>query len=111
MTITDRAAIVLQEIDSALKMAEKATDGPWVVVCGFTVQQPSYPFRVVAELDNAETIPTEREIDANFIAAARTGWPKSLHCLKTAIEGQLRWLFPGNADTLTTLCDLWDDTK
>ena len=50
------------------------------------------------------------EIDADIALAKALGnlaWEKSLRCLKTAIEGQLRWLTPGNAETLTTLCDQW----
>ena len=112
-SITTRAAQVLREIDEALALAEKATPGPW------HSQNPSYRVYV----GNVKSSPPiaemlthtshERDTDAAFIAASRTILPKSLRCLKTAIEGLLPacgyWV--GCAEALTTLCDQWEAAK
>ena len=112
-TITNRAAKVLAEIDTALALAEKATPWPW----GFS------PFaendgRVYDYLQGMSQgigmINTWPMPNAAFIAASRT----SLRCLKTAIEGLLcegtRYYGAGvntPHETLNTLCEQWEETK
>ena len=93
MTIKERAAKVLQEIDAALELAEKATAGPWTVekytnYHGYSVWGSGC---CIAErwYKDAVTDDSAKEIagDSAFIAASRTGWPTALRCLKTAITG------------------------
>lgn len=129
MTLTERAALVLQQIDADLALAEKATAGPWVVIEGTRggkeVKGPSGVWDMCVDCC---------ESDAAFIAASRTGWPASLRCLRTAIEGLIRagsggashaaqckartengidrykcncWL----SKQLTTLCDQWEASR
>ena len=121
--IQDRAAKVLQEIDDALAMAEKATPGPWEV-SGRTIfhYEPGIGNRICDSYGK----------DSDFIAASRTLLPKSLRCLKTAIEGllpvvmQVKNHHPDDMDrgrcphclalagastALTTICDGWEATK
>ena len=115
-SITDRAAQVLQQIDAALALAEKATPGPW------HSQNPSYRVYV----GNVKSSPPiaemlthtshERDTDATFIAASRTLLPASLRCLKTAIEGLLEiYDATDGYDTadvvLTALLNQWEATK
>lgn len=90
MTITERAAKVLHEIDAELAwMENEVTAEPWQsdpedgvynasIRCGRT--EPWTGDCVASVL---------KEHDATFIAASRTGWPKALLGLKTAIEGML----------------------
>ena len=91
MNIQDRAALVLQQIDAALALAEKAK-----------------------ELETLFAAPEH----ASFIAASRTLLPASLRCLKTAIEGLLEIMAcgilsaPATAQRqLTTLCDQWEAAR
>lgn len=93
MTIQQRAAQVLQQIDASLALAEKAKE------LGTLYSAPEH---------------------ASYIAASRMLLPASLRCLKTAIEGLMRVAFletgePDQsyvgrvaADTLATLCDQWE---
>jgi hypothetical protein len=106
--ITDRAAIVLQEIDAALEMAEKATPGPWYQGCDLN--------SAVFDRQGRDIVPDCDPDDAAFIATSRTLLPASMRCLKTAIEGLLKTIkpfrFPDEDrpeahDALTTLCDQW----
>lgn len=119
MTIQDRAVKVLREIDEHLALAEKATPGPWTTgqmprdvygTDGLPVASTAYPHT---------TQPRKQRIgmsDASFIAASRTGWPTTLRCLKTAIEGLtimsrlslLRADVEESSRALTTLCDEWE---
>ena len=103
MNLTERAATVLQEIDAALAICEKATVGPWSVnqheqhggvrpikrasICAQWANDKSETLLVaVVNCDRQKTI----EADAAFIASARTVCPTALRCLKTAIERQLK---------------------
>ena len=116
MTIQERAAKVLQEIDAALALAEKATKGPWEATSkdafGRDYEQP---IRVMNENTAIATHCGSsiflRHQDAAFIALSRTGWPTALRCLKTAIEGLLscyktNWMTGGSE--LASLCDQWN---
>ena len=104
MIITEQAATVLQEIDAALALADKATVGPWETTDIDCVERPK------KKGFNVGNFP-----DADFIAAARTVCPTALRCLKTAIEGLLRvYDNSGSEDdqiaiqTLTTLITQWN---
>lgn len=112
MTIQQRAALVLQQIDAALALAEQATPGPWSVAdAGEVGVYCSYR---LLTMNGGESI--RNQSNAAFIAASRTLLPASLRCLKTAIEGTLRRLTmtdynPEKSDCieiLTTLCDQWE---
>ena len=83
MNITEQAAQVLQQIDAALALAEKANTGyvhrkeePGAVYMGNDLQQQWIEIHSVKPLD-----------DGAFIAASRTLLPASLRCLKTEIVG------------------------
>ncbi len=121
MTTQERAAKVLQEIDAALALAEKATKGPWEATSkdafGRDYEQP---IRVMNENTAIATHCGSsiflRHQDAAFIALSRTGWPTALRCLKTAIEG-MNVIQAGLEDgiardlcvrSLTTLCNQWE---
>lgn len=137
MTITDRAARVLQQIDEALALAEKATPGPWIhdksreTIGDVTTEdldgiaQAQERIEVQKKLGRLGQAP-QRDANAAFIAASRTGWPIALRCLKTAIEGLL-WMLNGSwghevcdndargcaaceraEKDLATLCDRWE---
>ena len=105
--ITDRAALVLQQIDAALALAEQATQGPWIAEDSWVGKGNSAV---------ATTCHYAHDADAAFIAASRTLMPASLRCLRTAIEGLLIGSDTRNGrdfatsaceDALTTLCDQW----
>ncbi|GDX11640.1 hypothetical protein LBMAG57_34120 [Verrucomicrobiota bacterium] len=114
--ITDRAAIVLQQIDAALALAEKATKGPWTA-------QPADSPQIMSP-KNEHCVSTtygcyatkeDKANNATFIAASRTLLPASLRCLKTAIQAHLETLRGQWRDRATeiaerdlaTLCDQW----
>lgn len=117
-TITDRAALVLQQIDAALEMAEKATRGPWIAEDSWVGKGNSAV---------ATTCHYAHDADAAFIATSRTLLPTSLRCLKTAIEGLLKMMEPNlhtcpncireftetitHLSDLTTLCDQWEASR
>ena len=128
--LADRAAIVLQQIDAALALAEKATPVPWAdkfnheSVFGpmhqvMTEERPGY-FWAINGL-GGDMSPA----DAAFIATSRTLLPLSLRCLKTAIKGlqpiaisetcaddAMGCNHPFDAsDALTTLLDQWEAGK
>lgn len=85
MTTQERAAKVLQEIDAALALSEKATAGPWSAgTKGFSIGGFSFTPQPVGTSENK--VATS---DLAFIAASRNGWPKSLRCLRTAIKAIL----------------------
>ena len=122
MTTQQRAAKVLQEIDAALALAEKATKGPW------DKSRYHYPRFIVQRTNGQDNdaFPGVRSVceteqskphDAAFIASSRTGWPTALRCLKTAIEGMLNshamllkhdWDACELTTALSTLCDQWN---
>jgi len=129
-TITDRAALVLQQIDAALEMAEKATPGPWTAgkptwnKCGRPFRAPVSASKTVcntydAGREHVHCVPSNESADATFIATSRTLLPTSLRCLKTAIEGLL--VIQGNQSFYTmaeraskaidALCDQWQATQ
>ena len=103
--ITDRAAIVLQQIDAALALAEKATPGPWTA-------QPADSPQIMSP-KNEHCVSTtygcyatkeDKANNATFIAASRTLLPASLRCLKTAIEGLIEadeWIAAAQDDALS----------
>ena len=126
INITERAAIVLQQIYAALSLAEKATPGPWrclddannhwgmVEVHGPRVRVIG--FTQATDVSFSQGITTRH--DRDFIAASRTLLPASMRMLKTAIEGFLAIASysTGHAHfqadkSLTTLCDQWEETK
>ena len=138
MNIQERAAKVLQEIDAALELAEKATAGPWKAstvesvggasIYGDVKSPIQQNRRLVASgtwTNQCDACPqivrpiSEAECNANtaFIALSRTGWPTALRCLKTAIDGMLNshamllkhdWNACELTTVLTTLCDQWN---
>jgi len=118
MTITERATKVLTEIDAALEMAEKATPGPWENSPAIGNMIVSLDDRVAMETDPC--IGTgDRPCDAIFIATSRTLLPKSLRCLKTAMQA-IAWYNDIAEDkterkialrTLATLCDQWEASR
>lgn len=126
MNIQQRAATVLQEIDAALALAEKATLGPWTHhKTGYAIHGFDNGFICKTEYGDADASKRRQE-NAAFIAASRTGWPTALRCLKTAIEGLLemqaanRDNFGGNRDAgiaqvfrarLTALCNQWEASR
>jgi hypothetical protein len=106
MNITEQAAQVLQQIDAALALAEKANTGyvhrkeePGAVYMGNDLQQQWIEIHSVKPLD-----------DGAFIAASRTLLPASLRCLKTAIEGTLAMGDFGHS-LCAALCDQWEAAK
>ena len=121
MIITDQAAQVLAEIDAALAICDKATAGPLVRCNNSDVFTDTDDARRgiagnhIADCDpsNDKTCEQARN-DAAFIASARTVCPKSLRCLKTAIEGLLPLVrelddIPNSAGhLLTTLITQWN---
>lgn len=123
MTVTERAAKVLQEINFALAEADNATPGPWRTWGTTVVAGPGIDVAdaiTVASTWQRSALGYPRTGDSNFIAASRTGWPKALRSLKTAIEGLLSVMPPCPtlepspllrdhvAACLTTLCDQWE---
>lgn len=111
MNITERAAIVLQQIDAALATAETATPGPWYNAGGWTVLSELDSGTMICNMPNG----MEKRIETvSFIAASRTLLPTSLRCLRTAINGLLKARdatvqLRAHADPLlTTLCDQWE---
>ena len=111
MNLTDRAAQVLQEIDAALAICEKATVGPWRAIAGDsycaypTVIKDKGPHFILFDVNDVEKETAEADtrfpgmdIDAAFIAASRTVCPTALRMLKTAIEGLLENLYIPQVD-------------
>lgn len=110
-SITDRAAQVLREIAAALAMAANLPPERWE-----TDREAKRPavFTEAGDFIGGDMTPD----NAAFIAASRTGYPLSLRCLKTAIDGLLRaYKYKsehnrnGIGATLTTLCDQWRVAK
>jgi hypothetical protein len=108
MTITERAAIVLQQINAALALVKDAET--WRVVANDDWTNVETPDRIVCHEVSRH--------DAAFIAASRTLLPASLRCLKTAIDGLLEILrtqagfatqpHKDSLSALTALCDQWE---
>lgn len=123
MNITDQAAKVLAEIDAALAICEKASAGPWATklsVGDYNVKVTNIWTNIVGKRIGAITHKNpDHESNATFIASARTVCPKSLRCLKTAIEGLLKRavFYPPTevshfAETqLTALITKWNENK
>lgn len=102
MNLTDQATQVLVEIDAELALADKATAGPWRAIAGDsycaypTVIKDKGPHFIIYDVNHVEKETAEADtrfpgmdIDAAFIASARTVCPTALRMLKTAIEGLL----------------------
>jgi hypothetical protein len=113
MSITDRAAQVLQQIDAALALAEKATPGPWRHhKTGYAIHGFDGGFICKTEYADKDAA-KHRQENATFIAASRTILPASLRCLRTAIEGleAAHVALPDGDDTawnaLAAICDTW----
>lgn len=132
MNITERAAIVLQEMDAALALAEKATPGPWLAQEGSNTNDDNKIF--IRESDDVrhaggcwlaemvgQLIAGNERDNAAFIATSRTLLPTSLLCLKTSIDELLEIIAEAAEDShgerrlrivavnaLTTLCDQWE---
>lgn len=110
-SLTDQAAQVLAEIDAALAICEKATAGPWATklsVGDYNVKVTNIWTNIVGKRIGAITHKNpDHESNATFIASARTVCPKSLRCLKTAIEGLLVGIDTRNGrDFATTACEV-----
>jgi hypothetical protein len=115
-SIIDRAAIVLQQIDAALALAEKATPGPWRHhKTGYAIHGFDEGFICKTEYADKDAA-KHRQENAAFIAASRTLLPASLRCLKTAI-GSLKAIYiaaNNEADSefalkiLANICDQWE---
>lgn len=119
MTIQQRAALVLQQIDDALALAEKTTPGPWKNYRnddfeGCRIATPEHRNLWHSCGDEALAIPA-----GEFIAASRTLLPASLRCLKAAIEvflndkvwNELYKQYVRRHDSLTvltTILDQWE---
>lgn len=118
---------MLQEIDAALALTEKATPGPWIWDGrDLWHQGESYEGanpHLYAGINKDERLAKSVSFQANtaFIAASRTLLPASLRCLKTAIEGLIEMTadacdndgrgcqcvcFADSA--LTTICAQWE---
>tara|TARA_R110000868_G_scaffold151222_1_gene374890 strand:+ start:1084 stop:1446 length:363 start_codon:yes stop_codon:yes gene_type:complete len=109
MNITERAAQVLQEIDEQLAICEKATARPWEHhKTGYAVHGFDGGFICKTEYADADAAKRRQE-NAAFIAAARTVCPKSLRCLKTAIEGQLKRYLSNRRFGEDTALPSWQD--
>ena len=98
MPTADRAAIVLQQIDEMLALAEKA-------------QIESVETMMEHISINAEAwVDVQHSDIAAFIAASSTGYPLALRCLKTAIEVLMD--APDGDDTarnaLAAICGQWE---
>lgn len=116
-TITERAAIVLQQIDAALALAERASPGPWEVKESQGWGK-SHVTNVGTLMRHSERIKNEE--NASFVAASRTLLPASLRALKTVIHtfaaiveaDRLRGLIESAAsDALTSICDQWESAQ
>lgn len=119
MTIQERAALVLQQIDAELARARKPPLGPWET--DLKAKHPAV-FTEDGDFVGVDMTPAT----AAFIATSRMLTPKSLRCLKTGIEGLLTLLQLNSTEemlnismtmaasedtarvTLTTLCDQWE---
>ena len=131
MNIAEQAAAVLQEIDAELALADKATAGPWRAIAGDsycaypTVIKDKGPHFILFDVNDVEKETAEADtrfpgmdIDAAFIASARTVCPTALRCLKTTIytlaaqaevDTKLRGFTESAAiDALTTLINQWN---
>ena len=79
MNIAERAATVLQEIDAALALADKATAGPWATklsVGDYNVKVTNIWTNIVGKRIGAITHKNpDHESNAAFIAASRTVCP------------------------------------
>jgi len=105
MNITDRAAIVLQQIDAALAG----------IAVTHEAREQEFLDAIVEIRGNGRTLNTEEMTRARIFYNAgaftsRTLLPKTLRCLKTAIEQLLPDAIPYSwrADLLTTICDQWE---
>lgn len=117
-SLTDQATQVLVEIDAELALADKATAGPWRAIAGDsycaypTVIKDKGPHFIIYDVNDVEKETAEADtrfpgmdIDAAFIASARTVCPTALRMLKTAIEGLLE-----SAEDMRLHCGC-DDTQ
>ena len=122
MSITEQATQVLVEIDAELALADKATAGPWRAIAGDsycaypTVIKDKGPHFILYDVNDVEKETAEADtrfpgmdIDAAFIASARTVCPKSLRCLKTAIERRLKCYLCNRRFLEDTALTSWQD--
>ena len=89
MNITEHAALVLQQIDAALALAEKATPGPWWD--GIDVEHGTYPDVFHFDAKKREHVTKPKYVrDATFIATSRTLLPASLEIIRDDIKSLLQ---------------------
>jgi hypothetical protein len=122
MSTTDRAAIVLQQIDAALALAEKATPGPWDASDGVVGCNTTNGYYMVT-CDSQKTSHAQDIANAACIAASRTLMPASLQIIRDDIKAWLELrdsLKVGRDDVttwdfcqrrLTAICDTWRATQ
>jgi len=120
MNITERAAKVLQQIDAALAMVDKATPGPWNVEnltpARHDVVKPSGGkiTSIFRANDGCHEYRGAALPDAAFIAASRTILPTSLEIIQDDIKAWLELLplaeFVNHIpeQRLTAICDKWE---
>lgn len=124
MSITERAAQVLHEIKAELAwMENEVTAGPWkrdtcCVISRCSESDEDARSHVDGGFYRIEV--EGRPSSCDFIASARTVCPKSLRCLKTAIEGFLIGCDTRNGrdfataaceSALTALITQWNENK
>ena len=122
MNITEQAAKVLAEIDEQLALADKATAGPWRAIAGDsycaypTVIKDKGPHFILFDVNDVEKETAEADtrfpgmdIDAAFIASARTVCPTALRMLKTAIERRLKCYLSNRRFLEDTALTSWQD--
>lgn len=138
MSITERAAKVLREIDDAIAVCNASNEVMPLVAAEYQAQNswqdsygvPDSEWDVCDICEAADQpgvfaagIPHEKTckvaIAKCFINASRTGYPLALHCLKMAIEAALESIefcfrmalsemAQRHADRLATLCEKWE---
>lgn len=116
-SLTDQAAKVLAEIDAALAICEKATVGllRWEGDC--LMESDGAIIMDASTFGEADTAWLKGHAD--MYLTSRTVCPKSLRCLKTAIEGLLKRavFYPPTevshfAETqLTAIITKWNENK
>jgi DnaJ-class molecular chaperone len=115
MNTTERAAIVLQQIDAALKENELEIcgqcSGAGVISYNPNLNPNSFPATATAKCNHC---------DGDGIAVSRALLPTSLRCLKTAIQRSLKrmdeakimgWelLESSTESELEDICDQWEE--
>ena len=120
MNITDRAALVLQQIDAALALAEKATPGPWD-----SKEYASHPASWIYDGKSRHVAVTQgtgfdkfQDADnARHIANSRTFSPNAARAVLSAIDA-LEHIAEWHADSgmkakfrLQTISEQWESVQ